>query len=307
MCVVKGYDLGRGESGSVDREAGNIPSLVSMPPPDYADLLSPRKLYEDWKRTRELSIMWALRLAVIGMVVASVSLILWPFTEKVRFGIGTNPMPLPLLLLSFACIAMMTSIILWVVSSDRTAKLEEFSARFAIDEAAGDIRSADDLLGLIRLNRSQIQAYDLLARKHSASSHRASLAAMAVGLVMVGAGLAIVWLAPEAATKYSAAIIAATGTASGGFIAQTFIRVQRSAQDQMRYYFQQPLIHSYLLMAERLASQLPDELRGREYSGIISASLRQAVGVSVGDVSEGFGNGNELQENNCPQDQRIAT
>lgn len=68
---------------------------------------------------------------------------------------------------------------------------------------------------------------------------------MAVGLVMVGAGLAIVWLAPEAATKYSAAIIAATGTASGGFIAQTFIRVQQSAQDQMRYYFQQPLIHSY--------------------------------------------------------------
>ncbi|MFF0613705.1 hypothetical protein ACFYUD_34080 [Nocardia tengchongensis] len=148
-------------------------------------------------------------------------------------------------------------------------------ARLAADKAEDEISGADDLMGLIRANRKQMEAYDVLARQHGSSSHRASLTAMVIGLAMVGTGLAVAWFADDSATKYSAAIIAATATAAGGFIAQTFIRVQQRAQDQMQFYFRQPLDASYLLTAERLASQLPEPARGKQYTRIITAALAQ--------------------------------
>lgn len=154
-------------------------------------------------------------------------------------------------------------------------------ARMAAQKAEDEIAGIEDLMGMIRANRKQMAAYDILARRHGSTSHRASLTAMGIGLIMVGAGLAVAWYAEDSATKYSAAIIAATATAAGGFIAQTFIRVQQRAQDQMQFYFRQPLDTSYLLTAERLASQLPEPAKGEQYARIITAALAQ-TGVTNG-------------------------
>ncbi len=152
--------------------------------------------------------------------------------------------------------------------------------REELSKSVEDLGGVDDLMGLMLANRKQIDAYDALARSQGASSHRASLAAMGIGLVMVCAGLVVAVMANESSTKYSAAIIAATGTVTGGFITQTFIKVQKAAQDQMRYYFQQPLVHSYLLTAERLAVQLPEDLRSEQYRLLVDGALDQARKVS---------------------------
>ncbi|MFI7527505.1 hypothetical protein [Nocardia salmonicida] len=164
--------------------------------------------------------------------------------------------------------------------------LDHFSARefiaagANIDRAVEDVTGPNDLLKLMEVNRRQMEAYDVQARAQGRSSHRSSLVAMTAGLAIVGAGLWITVNAEDSATKYSAAIVAAVGTATGGYIARTFIRVNTAAQQHVRYYFEQPLVQSYLLTAERVAERLPNRKREHQYELIVAAALQQAGMVS---------------------------
>jgi hypothetical protein len=159
----------------------------------------------------------------------------------------------------------------------RYTELLERQLKGEVDDAVGDIKGPDDVMGFVRANRKQMQCYDALARSQASSAHIATLGAGIAGLLAVGAGLLVAVTADAAASKYAAAIIAAVGTATGGFIATTFIRVQESAMEQMRYYFQQPLIQSYLLCAERLLTKLDDNDRPAETKTLIAAAIAQTT------------------------------
>jgi hypothetical protein len=163
----------------------------------------------------------------------------------------------------------------------------EAEAKAELKRAIESIKGTDDLPGLMLANKTQMDAYDALLRSRGESSHRASLVAMAAGLSVVAAGLLIAVLSEDSATKYSVAVMAAVGMATGGYIARTFIRVQQSSQDQMQCYFRQPLVQSYLLAAERIISLMPADVRDDQYKLVLQAALAQAENVSyVKNVTE---------------------
>ncbi|MFE7718169.1 hypothetical protein ACFU44_03900 [Nocardia rhizosphaerihabitans] len=166
--------------------------------------------------------------------------------------------------------------ITWIPRLGRRSRSDAALARGNLDRAVEAVSEPSDLLKLMEVNRRQMEAYDVQARAQGRSSHRSSLFAMTAGLMIVGAGLWITVNADDSATKYSAAIVAAVGTATGGYIARTFIRVNTSAQQHVRYYFEQPLVQSYLLTAERVAERLPERRRGNQYELIVAAALHQA-------------------------------
>lgn len=153
---------------------------------------------------------------------------------------------------------------------------ERETAQTNLDRALKELIDPNDLIALMNVNRRQMEAYDIQARTQGKSSHWSSLAAMAAGLIVVGVGLWIAVNADDSATKYAAAIVAAVGTATGGYIARTFIRVNTDAQQHVRYYFEQPLVQSYILTAERIVRQLPDDRQPDQYEAIINAALNQA-------------------------------
>ncbi|MFF0637720.1 hypothetical protein ACFYTS_35110 [Nocardia sp. NPDC004151] len=166
--------------------------------------------------------------------------------------------------------------LLFYLNPDLLPSSATADARKNLDEAVENVADPNDLLKLMEVNRRQMEAYDVQARAQGRSSHRSSLFAMMAGLAIVGAGLWITVNADDTATKYSAAIVAAVGTATGGYIARTFIRVNTAAQQHVRYYFGQPLVQSYLLTAERVAERLPSGKRDAQYVLIVEAALRQA-------------------------------
>ncbi|MBF6240499.1 hypothetical protein IU474_25985 [Nocardia otitidiscaviarum] len=211
--------------------------------------------------------------ALLGVSGALVS-IAWP--QWTLSTISGEPVRVSTMLFFAAASAFFMAYLSWFNSDPFLNLLHRYELELEVEKAQEAVQGPDDLMGLLRANRKQMDAYDELARQHGASSHRATTWAMVVGLLMVAVGLAIAWYAEEPATKYSAAIIAATATAAGSFITQTFIRVQARAQDQMQFYFRQPLDHSYLLTAERLASQLPEPIRSDQYTQIIATALNQA-------------------------------
>ncbi|WP_067671742.1 TRADD-N-associated membrane domain-containing protein [Nocardia miyunensis] len=186
---------------------------------------------------------------------------------------------------SFAGLALGVGAIAKVEASIRRRQIELIQARAELESAIKDIHGPNDLLGLIQANRKQMDAYDAQARTQGSTSHWISIAAMIIGLGIVAAGFWIAVAADQAATKYSAAIVAAVGTATGGYIAQTFIRLNSSTQDQVRYYFEQPLVQSYLLTAERFVTQMPESERPKQYQALVEAALKQAAIVPQHRVS----------------------
>lgn len=158
-------------------------------------------------------------------------------------------------------------------------RIEAMNARLELELAIRGIHGPNDLLGMIQANRKQMDAYDAQARAQGSTSHWISMVAMIVGLGIVAAGLWIAVAADQTATKYSAAIVAAVGTATGGYIARTFIRLNSAVQDQVRYYFEQPLVQSYLLTAERAIALMPEEERSNQYRVLMEAALHQAAMV----------------------------
>jgi hypothetical protein len=67
------------------------------------------------------------------------------------------------------------------------------------------------------------------------------------------------------------------------------ITVQKHAMLQMNYYFQQPLVQSYLLTAERLAHQLDEPNRTQALSGIIARIVDKLLLASNGELPAGNG------------------
>lgn len=149
------------------------------------------------------------------------------------------------------------------------------SALQAVNKALDDITGPDDLMGLMRANRKQMDAYDALARSQAQTSYRSSQIAMGIGLLILGAGIVIVVLAHSDATKYAAAIVTACGSAVGGYVSRTFINVHLHASDQMNFYFRQPLVQSYLLSAERLAQRLPEQAKAEQIGKILAVAMAQ--------------------------------
>lgn len=152
----------------------------------------------------------------------------------------------------------------------------EAKAQGAAERAIEEVTDPGDLLGLMRANKKQMEAYDTLARSQASSAHFASMIAGAFGLVAIVAGVLVIVFTGDASTKYAAAFLTAAATATSGYVAKTFIRVQDGTMKQMRFYFQQPLVQSYLLSAERLASQLPEDRKAQQFERVIGALIAQA-------------------------------
>ena len=151
-----------------------------------------------------------------------------------------------------------TTITVRVITASRLRfeSAQERKSRGFADRALDEIAGPEDLIGFIRANRKQMDTYEALARSQARTSYRASQAAMGFGLLVIGAGVAIVVSSDSAATKYAAAVITAVGAATGGYISRTYLAVQQNATRQMNFYFRQPLVQSYILQSERPHAKL---------------------------------------------------
>ncbi|MGM7670281.1 TRADD-N-associated membrane domain-containing protein [Microbacterium sp. A93] len=172
--------------------------------------------------------------------------------------------------------------VLAVLLQQSLAARRSAAAQEKAEWALQGLKDSDDLLGLIKANASQMHAYDLMARRQAAQSHRASMIAMFVGLALVAAGVAVAIMAPDAVSKITGASVTSIGAVVGGYVARTFMANGRRSSENAAFYFQQPLVTSYLLTAERLISQLPEQERPQALSTTIDTVLRQASAAAGG-------------------------
>jgi hypothetical protein len=163
-----------------------------------------------------------------------------------------------------------------VFQRSRQEKQAETEVKQGMENAVDKLREHMNLPNLIEFNRNQIDLYHLQTRKQARSSFRWSQFAMATGLLILAGGAIVAIRAPDDTTKVVAGVLAGVGGAFSGYITQTFMSAHRVALEQLNKYFQQPVLASYLLAAERLLEKMTPAEHDRVYGEIVDVLLASA-------------------------------
>jgi hypothetical protein len=141
--------------------------------------------------------------------------------------------------------------------------------------------SGTELAHLLEANRALLDEYQQPVRRQARTSYLAGQIAIFVGLGVLLLGVALTLAADNTAAQVGVAGLTAIGAALSGYIARTFLRVYERAQDQLNFYFREPLVTSYLLTAERLAEKLNGDRREEAHTEMIG----EIFGIVRGDCS----------------------
>ncbi|MDJ0377002.1 hypothetical protein [Cryobacterium sp. PH31-L1] len=137
---------------------------------------------------------------------------------------------------------------------------------------------ADPTMGtLLHLNRTEMERYHHLTIEQAARSFRHSQVAMYLGFGLLALCiLIVVWPSTSVQTKFTVAALGLVSTTVSGYITQTFLKSHTASVAQLNRFFNQPLVSSYLLTAERLALGLDDSARNDALVLVIAEALNAA-------------------------------
>lgn len=126
------------------------------------------------------------------------------------------------------------------------------------------------------INTLLMNSYHDVTKTQAERSFRHSQRAMIAGLsLIIGGG--IVAIAPTSpSTKIAVAGLAAIGSLVSGYIGKTFLASHAAAILQLNRFFEQPLVNSYLLNAERISATLSPNSRDKVMIAVVQESIAAA-------------------------------
>lgn len=214
----------------------------------------PNREWEVWIRSgaRQKALLRRLIASCVAVSLAMLAIVGWFWGDNLGLS-ERGELAIVILLFSLAFVAGMTSVLFEFAARARFVQdFREDRARKSVAQALDDLSETPTLAELIRANRTQMQQYDVLARGQASSSYRNSQIAIGVGLVVLISGAIAALAADSTASKVTTTTLTAVGGVLAGYIGRTFLKAYSQALSQLNFYFEQPLINSYILSAERL-------------------------------------------------------
>lgn len=139
-----------------------------------------------------------------------------------------------------------------------------FSVKLAAQEeyhrhALEKLRRATELNTLMELNQGQIGDYHKIVTDQADKAFKSSRTAMWVGLVLLVAAAIGGAKVPVEEMRWFLGALAAFSTLLSGYLSRTYMVLYRESISQLNRYFDQPVLNSYFLTAERLTVGLSVE------------------------------------------------
>ncbi|MFI2411386.1 hypothetical protein [Streptomyces sp. NPDC018947] len=154
------------------------------------------------------------------------------------------------------------------------------AAQQKAEESAIDrLREKMELPSLIDLNRLMMDRYHDIATKQASKSFRWSLIAMGIALAAILGGASLALSKHSTPDRVLIGALAALGATLSGYLSKTYLSVYYRSLRQLNQYFNQPLLNSYFLSAQRLVEELPrgSDQRNALYAKIIDEILSSAM------------------------------
>ena len=149
-----------------------------------------------------------------------------------------------------------------------------------LTELIEDSRKAISMGRLHNLYRNQIDLYQQQTRSRATWSFIFAIVAMSVGLGFVFWGGTVMLGGSETTQLAAGASISAIGGAVSAYIAKTFLDVHRLSISQLNRYFRQPVINDHILMAQRLAEDIGDDVSRKQAYEHVIKSISNLISAS---------------------------
>ncbi|MFF7176399.1 hypothetical protein ACIP8U_44840 [Streptomyces pseudovenezuelae] len=121
------------------------------------------------------------------------------------------------------------------------------------------LRKASELNTLMDLNQGQIGDYHRIVTDQADKAFKSSRTAMWVGLLLLVCAAVAGRYVPLEEIRWFIGALAAFSTLLSGYLSRTYMVLYRESISQLNRYFDQPVLNSYFLTAERLAAGLDAE------------------------------------------------
>jgi hypothetical protein len=157
----------------------------------------------------------------------------------------------------------------------------------------GRLRENLKLANRMELNRIMLNNYHDIATGQATRSFRSSQRAMRAGFAWLIVCFSVGFIFPDRGAPILIGSLAATGGALAAFLGRTYLRVYERSLQQLNQYFNQPLLNSYYLNAERLIDELSPDKKD-EFLGTLLVKLLEGTGV----LAEENGSGREATPTN---------
>jgi hypothetical protein len=162
------------------------------------------------------------------------------------------------------------------------AEREEAAVASALDQ----LREKMSLPSLLDLNRLSLNRYHDIATDQANKSFRSGQRAMWIGFAWLLACLTASALVAEGERRLILGSFGILGGALAAFLGRTYLRVYETSLHQLNQFYDQPLLNSYYLSAERLATE-SGELQDALMRDIVGSMLATATSVRNGGNSNG--------------------
>lgn len=147
-------------------------------------------------------------------------------------------------------------------------------------EALEKLKKSTELATLMDLNQGQIKEYHRIVTQQADKSFRSSQTAMWVGIFMLVGCLIAGFYFNASAIRWFAAGVAAISATMSGYLTRTYLFMYKESVAQLNRYFDQPVLNSYYLTAERLSHGLSEETRQEMRRRIIDEVLMTSASMS---------------------------
>lgn len=166
--------------------------------------------------------------------------------------------------------------------NSQAAHEAERRQRDEVEKILERLRDRMTLPGLLELNRLMLSEYHSIATNQAQKSFRSAQRAMLGGFTWLIVCFTAVILVSSFNGKILAAALAPVGGALAGFLSRTYLFVYERSLVQLNQYYNQPLLNSYYLAAERLTTEMSSDGRDKLLGKVIDQLL-----VAAGRLSEG--------------------
>lgn len=170
------------------------------------------------------------------------------------------------------------------IQNSLLAQETERRQRDEVEKILERLQNRMSLPGLIELNRLMLTEYHSIATNQAQKSFRSAQRAMLGGFSWLIVCFTAVILVSSLNGKILAAALAPVGGVLAGFLGRTYLFVYERSLVQLNQYYNQPLLNSYYLAAERLATEMSASAKDRLLEKVIDQLLAAASSLSEGSA-----------------------
>lgn len=223
---------------------------------------------------------------LLSMAAAGAAAVASGDNKKRSQGIDSGDLLVMEIMVGAGLVIMLAFLVPWFITRRTYMKNqnETFAVRIKAErerhqQALDQLKRTTELATLMELNQDQIKTYHDIVTEQADKSFKSARNAMGIGLALLVAATFTGVKVPIEEIRWFIGALAFFSTVFSAYLSRTYLMLYRESISQLNRYFDQPVLNSFYLTAERLAGGLSGETANRVRQQIIDQVLETSTRI----------------------------